>query len=87
MTTYYIIHYTATKPLGNTVFTSKKFNQAELQQQFDAVVKTLAEGESVEYLKVDNKYYYPSLQYVEKEKGILYRYTPKGAKREYKTIA
>jgi hypothetical protein len=80
MTTYKIIHYTSIDPIGNTIHKTNTFNKTELQSKFDALVKRLKPGESVEYMKEDDKYFYPSMAYVENENGVLYAYTAKGHK-------
>lgn len=81
MTTYRIIHYDSANPLGKDVYTSNVFNQTELQQQFETLVKSLKDGESAEYMKEDNKMFYPSMAYVERENGKLFTYTPNGYKK------
>ncbi len=83
MTTYKIIHYTKNAPLGENVFTSNVFRKTELQSQFDALVKKLNDGESAEYMKENSTHFYPSMLYVEKQNGKLYRYDYCGNKRLY----
>lgn len=80
MTTYKIIHYGTIEPIGNTIHQTNTFNKTELQNKFDTLVKELKPGESAEYLKEDDKYFYPSMAYVENENGTLYTYTAKGHK-------
>lgn len=80
MKTFSIIHYTAIDPIGNTIYKTNTFNKIELQNKFDALVKQLKPGESAEYMKEDDKYFYPSMAYVENENGVLYAYTAKGHK-------
>lgn len=80
MTIYSIIHYTSADPIGKTVHKTDTFNKTDLQSKFDALVKQLKPGESAEYMKEDNKRFYPSLAYVENENGVLYSYTTKGHK-------
>ena len=84
MTTYRIIHYTNNNPLGADIYKTNVFRQTELQSQFEALVKRLQPGESAEYMKEDNKRFYPSMLYVENENGILYTYTPQGYKKRSK---
>jgi len=81
MTTYYILHYTTADPLGKEIYKTNVFRQTELQNQFKDLCRRLESGESAEYMKVDEKYYYPSMQYVENENGVLYSYTAKGHRR------
>lgn len=80
MTTYKIIHSTDTNQIGNTIHKTNTFNKTDLQNKFDALVKQLKPGESAEYMKEDDKYFYPSMAYVENENGTLYTYTAKGHK-------
>lgn len=80
MKVYRIIHYQNTSPLGVDVFKSDKFCKSELESQFQALAKKLLPGESAEYMKEDDKYFYPSMAYVENENGTLYTYTAKGHK-------
>ena len=81
MTKYSIIYYSLENPIGEDYYTSKVFNQTELQSQFESLVKKLKPGESAEYMKEDNKRFYPSMQYVENENGKLYSYTYTGHKK------
>lgn len=81
MTTYRIIHYTNDSQLGKDVFKTNVFRQTELRSQFESLVKKLKPGEAAEYMKEDEKKFYPSMVYVENENGILYSYTPKGHRR------
>lgn len=88
-TTFIIIYYTNTSPLGEDVFTTNVFNKTELETQFKNLCDKLQNGESAEYMKEDNKRFYPSMLYVEKENDILYSYTYTGKKRisKYNTAA
>jgi len=81
MTTYRIIHYTNAVPLGIDVVKTNTFKKTELEQHFETTAKKLSDGESVEFMKEDNVYFYPSMAYVVKENGILYSYTASGNKR------
>ena len=80
-TTYSIIHYSLENPIGEDYYTSTVFNQTELQNQFETLVKRLKPGESAEYMKEDSKKFYPSMLYVENENGKLYSYTYTGRKK------
>lgn len=80
MQTFRIIHYPSPDSLGIDVYTSSVFRKTELEYQFDALVRRLKPGESAEYMKEDNIFFYPSLAYVENENGILYTYTTQGHK-------
>ncbi|HEY3525606.1 MAG TPA: hypothetical protein VGK47_05380 [Nitrososphaeraceae archaeon] len=84
MATYRIIHYTPGNPLGTDVFKTDIFRSSELEQQFETLVNKLQPGESAEYMKEDEKYFYPSMAYVENDNGTLYSYTHKGHRRTSK---
>lgn len=81
MTTYRLIKYDPANPLGQNIVVATTFRQTELQSQFQTLVKSLQPGESAEYMKEDEEYFYPSMAYVENENGILYSYTAKGHRR------
>lgn len=81
MTTYHIIHYTKESQLGDTVFSLDYFRKTELESQFYALVKKLKPGESAEYMKSDNRNFYPSIMYIENENGTLYSYTHTGHRK------
>ena len=81
MTTYRIIHYTKSDPAGSTIFSLDYFRNTELESQFYLLVKKLKPGESAEYMKEDEKQFYPSMLYVENENGTLYSYTHTGHRK------
>jgi ribosomal protein S3AE len=81
MTTYKIIHYTAKEPLGINVVETNCFKKSAMELAFESLVKKLIDGESAEYMKEDNVFFYPSMQYVVKENGVLYSYTASGNRR------
>ncbi len=81
MRVYRIIHYTNDQPLGVDIYKSETFRKTELEQQFHDLAKRLKPGESAEYMKEDEKFFYPSMLYVENEGGTLYSYTANGHRR------
>jgi len=81
MTTYKIIHYSSENPLGKIIFSLDYFRKTELENQFHTLAKILKPGESAEYMKEDEKQFYPSMLYVFNENGKLYSLTHTGHKR------
>ena len=81
MTTYRIIHYTKDSVLGTDIHKTNTFNKTELETIFHSLVKQLQPGESAEYMKEDDKWFYPTMMYVENENGKLYTHTATGKRK------
>ncbi len=83
MKTTYIIEHEDSK--GNEIekVRFEHFNQEQIQTVFDAMVLNASEGDSIEYSKIDDKYFHPCMLYVEIIGGKPYTFTRTGLRKEY----